>query len=116
MQVWPRNMIPTFFPNFRGEVWLQPGKAPTQAECYRTKQPQQPPAAGAEPPAGPAGGSIAVVLGEGGHGVVVNRGVGGGVSSISRAEFAVSPGCQRRPPAVHPHTNMTAFAAAKFVV
>jgi hypothetical protein len=59
-------MIPTFFPNFRGEVWLEPGKAPTQAERYRAKQ-QQPPAAtavGAEAPAGPCGGAIAVVLGE----------------------------------------------------
>lgn len=36
--VWPRNMVPAFFPNFIGEVWIQPGKEPTQGELYRRKQ------------------------------------------------------------------------------
>jgi hypothetical protein len=68
--VWPRNMIPAFFPKFRGEVWLQPGKAPTQGEAYRRKQ--RPTAAAgaaaaaaaAAEPAGSSSGGLAVVLGE----------------------------------------------------
>ncbi len=63
-QVWPRKMIPAFFPNFRGEVWITPGKAPTQGAVYRAKQQQQPTAAAAQAPAGAQGGGISVVLGE----------------------------------------------------
>jgi hypothetical protein len=67
--VWPRNMIPAFFPGFRGEVWLQPGKAPTQAALYRHKQQQQQQpraaaAAAAQEPAGSGAGGVSVVLGE----------------------------------------------------
>lgn len=75
-QVWPRNMIPAFFPDFRGEVWLTPGKAPLQGERYRAKQQQQPPAAAAEAPAGACEGAIAVVLGEWAPAVVVSGGRG----------------------------------------
>jgi hypothetical protein len=57
-EVWPCNMIPAFFPNFVGEVWIQPGQAASQGEVYRHK------AEGALP--GP--GSVALVLGEWGRG------------------------------------------------
>jgi hypothetical protein len=56
--VWPGNMIPAFFPNFVGEVWIQPGQAASQGEVYRHK------AEGGLP--GP--GSVALVLGEWGRG------------------------------------------------
>lgn len=36
--VWPSNMIPAFFPNFQGEVWIEPGKEPTTGALYRRKQ------------------------------------------------------------------------------
>jgi hypothetical protein len=81
--VWPRNMIPAFFPGFRGEVWIQPGKAPTQARLYRAKQQQQrPAAAAAQEPAGAGAGGVSVVLGEcvwggGGGGCVLGRRGGG---------------------------------------
>lgn len=35
--VWPRKMIPAFFPNFTAEVWIQPGQQPTQGALYRRK-------------------------------------------------------------------------------
>eukprot|EP00775_Hariotina_reticulata_P008790 gene8790-8968_t len=37
-RVWPLNMVPVFFPNFVGEVWIQPGQEPTQGALYRAKQ------------------------------------------------------------------------------
>jgi hypothetical protein len=54
-QVWPRKMIPTFFPNFIGEVWMEPGKPGSQGKVYRDK------AAGRA-----KAGQVALVLGEGG--------------------------------------------------
>lgn len=52
--VWPCKMVPAFFPNFVGEVWLQPGTEPTQGEIYTHKS------NGGLP--GP--GQVALVLGE----------------------------------------------------
>lgn len=65
--VWPRNMIPAFFPNFKAEVWIQPGQEPTQGQLYRRKQAASAAAgAAAEAPAGPqpTTGGVSVVLGE----------------------------------------------------
>lgn len=67
--VWPRNMIPAFFPNFRGEVWIQPGQQPTQGQLYRSKQRVVGGAAAgagaaADAPAGASAGGVSVVLGE----------------------------------------------------
>lgn len=36
-KVWPVHMIPAFFPSFVGEVWIEPGKEPTQGALYRNK-------------------------------------------------------------------------------
>lgn len=66
--VWPRNMIPAFFPNFKAEVWIQPGQQPTQGQLYRSKQAASTTAgAAAEAPAGPQPhtGGVSVVLGAG---------------------------------------------------
>ena len=52
-QVWPRKMIPTFFPNFVGEVWMEPGKPASQGKVYKDK------AAGRAKP-----GRVTLVLGE----------------------------------------------------
>ncbi|KAI8465000.1 MAG: Aldehyde/histidinol dehydrogenase [Monoraphidium minutum] len=54
-RVWPSNMVPIFFPNFRGEVWIQPGCEPTQGEVYRRKAEGAP----------LHGGRVALVLGAG---------------------------------------------------
>eukprot|EP00879_Flechtneria_rotunda_P002109 GHRR01002290.1.p1 GENE.GHRR01002290.1~~GHRR01002290.1.p1 ORF type:complete len:475 (+),score=123.50 GHRR01002290.1:591-2015(+) len=37
-RVWPVNMVAAFFPNFIGEVWMQPGAEATQGAIYRRKQ------------------------------------------------------------------------------
>lgn len=52
--VWPVNMVPAFFPNFVGEVWIEPGKEPTQGRLYRNK------AAGVSK----SRGQVSLVLGE----------------------------------------------------
>jgi hypothetical protein len=69
--VWPRKMVPAFFPKFRGEVWLQQGKAPTQGQLYRRKQQQQAQqeSAAAGAPAGAGSGGVSLVLGECGMGL-----------------------------------------------
>jgi hypothetical protein len=50
-----RLQAPVFFPNFVGEVWIQPGQEPSQGALYRAKQQGQ-----------LGEGGVSLVLGEAG--------------------------------------------------
>ncbi|GBF87574.1 NAD-dependent aldehyde dehydrogenase [Raphidocelis subcapitata] len=60
-RVWPENMVSIFFPRFQGEVWIQPGREPSQGELYRRKAEGAPPHAGRVSLVLGAGNQVSVV-------------------------------------------------------
>ena len=78
--MFPQGLSGLLFGGFKGEVWIQPGEAPSQGALYRNKAAGQPP----KPE-----GAISLVLGEGwGRGRVGGR---GGQGVLYRDKAAVQP-------------------------
>ena len=73
--MFPQGLSGLLFGGFKGEVWIQPGEAPSQGALYRNKAAGQPP----KPE-----GAISLVLGEG-------CGGWGGQGVLYRDKAAVRP-------------------------